>query len=379
MNCIKVLLKSLHSSATPLIITTLKLLGYIIFYYTFSISLTFYNKWMLRDFPFPLFATMFQALLTFIFTALIREIISFTRKAPLIHLSGPVYVKNVLPTSISAAYEIGLSNWSFQFITVSLYTMCKTTSVIFILVFAVILKLEKFSLSLIGIVLFISTGLFMFTYHSTAFSIYGFILVMVAAVLSSFRWTTAQFLVQKADIGLDNPIDVLYHVTPVISLCLFPLAFMFEGTGLATSLAAFRAKTFPDALLSVTLVFVSSLFALALGIAEYLMVQRTSSLTLSISSVFKEVITLYIAINWFNPSSDLAPLNIIGMVICLSGICLHIWNKAIVFRNAAKLKNDFILGKACGNSPETHQMVAYEKAIEADEDTLPFIESSDCD
>ena len=322
----------------PLLLLSTRVLGYILLYYLFSISLTFYNKWILTDFPFPLSATLFQSFLTFIVTCIIRECLSLYTRKPAVRVGGLSYVRNVLPTSITAAFDIGLSNWSFQFITVSLYTMCKTSAVIFILFFAIVFRLEKFRLRLVGIVLLISLGLFLFTFDYTFFNLTGFALVMTASLLSGLRWNTAQFLVQKSQLGLENPIDILYHVTPVMSFCLFPLAFIFEGVGLATSLVAFRAQSPSAALLSFGLILCSALLALGIGFAEYLLVQRTSSLTLSISSIFKEVLVLYIAIAWFHPNEHLKPINIVGMILCLLGIALHIWSKAVIYR--AKLKRD---------------------------------------
>ena len=56
--------------------------------------------------------------------------------------------------------------------------------------------------SLVVVVLFIFTGLFMFTYHSTQFNLEGFILVMTASVLAGMRWTLAQVVMQKNELGL---------------------------------------------------------------------------------------------------------------------------------------------------------------------------------
>ena len=49
--------------------------------------------------------------------------------------------------------------------------------------------------------LFISGGLFLFTYHSTQFNLEGFIMVLSASVLSGLRWTLAQIVTQKNEIG----------------------------------------------------------------------------------------------------------------------------------------------------------------------------------
>ena len=57
------------------------------------------------------------------------------------------------------------------------------------------------SWSLVGVVILIASGLFMFTYQSTQFVLEGFLLVLGASFLSGLRWTTAQLVLQKAEMG----------------------------------------------------------------------------------------------------------------------------------------------------------------------------------
>ena len=51
-------------------------------------------------------------------------------------------------------------------------------------------------------VLFIAVGLFLFTYQSTQFHMTGFLLVLSASFLSGLRWTLAQLVLQKKEIGM---------------------------------------------------------------------------------------------------------------------------------------------------------------------------------
>ena len=73
--------------------------------------------------------------------------------------------------ALVASLDVGLSQWSFEYIDVALYTITKSTSIVFILMFSLLFKLEKKHWSLIIIVIMISTGLTMFTYKSTDFHI----------------------------------------------------------------------------------------------------------------------------------------------------------------------------------------------------------------
>ncbi|VDP89663.1 unnamed protein product [Echinostoma caproni] len=79
------------------------------------------------------------------------------------------------------------------------YTMTKSTSIIFILLFSIIFRLERRRFSLVFVVLLIAVGLFMFSYEAAQFDLIGFCLVLFASFLSGIRWTTAQLLSQKKE------------------------------------------------------------------------------------------------------------------------------------------------------------------------------------
>lgn len=79
---------------------------------------------------------------------------------------------NVLQVAVPAAagaLDIGLSNWSYEYVTLTVYTITKSTSIVFILIFAVILRLERLRLSLVATIVLIPTGLSLFLYRSEAF------------------------------------------------------------------------------------------------------------------------------------------------------------------------------------------------------------------
>jgi len=187
-------------------------------------------------------------------------------------------------------------------------------------------RLEKKHWSLILIVLMISVGLAMFTYKSTEFVFAGFMMVLSASFLSGIRWTMSQLIMQKSQLGLSNPIDMIYHVQPVMIVVLLPFTLAFEGVKISSSIAFFR---FDDGLLFLTTmarVCVGGIIAFFMEVAEYLLVSHTSGLTLSVAGIVKEIISLGLAI--IIESTDISPVNAIGLVICMSGITLHVVRKA---------------------------------------------------
>ncbi|XP_036273610.1 solute carrier family 35 member C2 isoform X2 [Pipistrellus kuhlii] len=239
-------------------------LGLVLLYYCFSIGITFYNKWLTKSFHFPLFMTMLHLAVIFLFSALSRALVQCSSHRARVVLSWTDYLRRVAPTALATALDVGLSNWSFLYITVSLYTMTKSSAVLFILIFSLIFKLEELRAALVLVVLLIAGGLFMFTYKSTQFNMEGFALVLGASFIGGIRWTLTQILLQKADLGL--------HLSTSEKI------FRFQDTGLLLRVLGS--------------LFLGGILAFGLGFSEFLLVSRTSSLTLSIAGIFKVMATL---------------------------------------------------------------------------------------
>ena len=92
------------------------------------------------------------------------------------------------------------------------------------------------------IVLLISAGLIMFTFKSTTFSMAGFLLALSGSFLSGARWTFSQLIMQKSAIGLEHPIDLIYHIQPLMILTLLPIAIGIEGRPLCKFIAHSKSK-----------------------------------------------------------------------------------------------------------------------------------------
>ncbi|XP_076470800.1 solute carrier family 35 member C2-like [Babylonia areolata] len=311
-------------------VTVVKTLCLIVFYYFFSIMLTFYNQHFIHEYQLPLSMTMCHLVFKFMASGLIRWILECRSGESRVLLGWREYCKRVALTGIVSSLDIGLSNWSFDFITVSLYTMSKSSAVIFIMGFALLFRLEKCRFSQVFVVLFIAVGLFMFTYQSTQFNLEGFVMVMTASLLSGLRWTLAQTVLQKNEIGLHNPLDMMYHIQPWMMLALLPLAAAAEGMKLISTDLVFRFSDLQLLAQTMGLVLAGAVLAFFLEFSEFLLVCTTSSLTLSIAGIFKELCVLYLAV--YINGDKINFINAIGLVVCLAGIALHIILKAVYAR-----------------------------------------------
>ena len=79
----------------------------------------------------------------FLLASTVRNYLECTYGGQRTTLSWRLYWSKMAAPGVFSALDIGLSQWSFEFITVTLYTMTKSTSVIFIYICALFLRIEK--------------------------------------------------------------------------------------------------------------------------------------------------------------------------------------------------------------------------------------------
>ncbi|KAM9371984.1 LOW QUALITY PROTEIN: solute carrier family 35 member C2 [Phaethornis superciliosus] len=272
-----------------------------------------------RRFPFPMLASFLHRLLIFGLLALPRGLASCRSVRLRAALSWPDRIRRARERALSCSLDIALSNWSFLYVT-SLYTMTKSSAILLIL-FSLLFKLVEVRVMLV-VVLLIAGGLFMFTYKSRQFNPQWFVLVLYASFLGDIHWIIMQILMQKAELvmsGLQNLINLIFHLQPLMFLVLFPLFVVFEGLLLSISEKLFCFHEVGMLFFLVGKLFLGGILAFVLGF-ERLLVSRTPNLTLSIAGIFKEII-LFLTMCLLG--DHLSLLNWLGFAICLSGISLH--------------------------------------------------------
>lgn len=109
--------------------------------------------------------------------------------------------------------------------------MCKSSSLIFVLLFAFIFKLEKFSYRLVGVIFLIFSGVVLMVATETHFILEGFLLVISASALGGLRWSLTQILLKNKAMGLDNPAATIFWLSPSMGFTLAILSAILEGWG----------------------------------------------------------------------------------------------------------------------------------------------------
>lgn len=317
----------LSTSKNPIFIAdVLKTLFFILVWYTFSTFLTLYNKTLLGDdmgkFPAPLLMNTIH----FSMQAVLSKAITYfwsQRFEPTVTMSWKDYFMRVVPTAIGTALDINLSNASLVFISVTFATMCKSAAPIFLLIFAFAFRLESPSFKLLGIMLIISAGILLTVARETEFDLWGFIFVMLAAVMSGFRWSMTQILLQKETYGLKNPLTLMSYVTPVMALLTAFLSLILDPWD------EFRSSSYFDTsahiIRSCFLLLFGGTLAFFMVLTEYILVSVTSAVTVTIAGVVKEAVTILVAVFYFH--DEFTWLKGAGLVTIMFGVSLFNWYK----------------------------------------------------
>ena len=112
-------------------------------------------------------------------------------------------------------------------------------------------------------------------------------MVLTAAFFSGIRWTLSQSIMQKSKLGLENPVDFMFHIQPLMILSLLPIAIGVEGIEFSASDQAFRFHEFSTFTHTLSLMTIGGVLAFCMEVAEFMVVTFASSLTLAIVGVFK--------------------------------------------------------------------------------------------
>ncbi|KAE8694099.1 putative sugar phosphate/phosphate translocator [Hibiscus syriacus] len=304
----------------------LRTLFFILVWYTFSTFLTLYNKTLLGDelgkFPAPFLMNTIH----FTFQAFLSKAITWYwshRFQPSVPMSYSDYFYRVVPTALSTALDVNLSNVSLVFISVTFATMCKSAAPIFLLLFAFAFRLESPSFKLFGIMMVISVGVLLTVARETEFDFWGFVFVMLAAVMSGFRWCMTQILLQKEEYGLKNPLTFMSDVTPVMAVATALLSLFLDPWH------EFRNNNYFNSSWHLArtclLILFGGTLAFFMVLTEYILVSVTSAVTVTIAGVVKEAVTILVAVFYFH--DDFSWLKAAGLLTIMVGVSLFNWYK----------------------------------------------------
>ncbi|KAL9600743.1 MAG: hypothetical protein Q9219_002984 [cf. Caloplaca sp. 3 TL-2023] len=325
-------------------------------WYLFSVSISVYNRWMFSqknlDFHFPLFTTCMHMAVQFLLASTVLYFIPHFRpgadnsKATSAHPPPPhreqsqnkplmtrmFYLTRIGPCGTATGLDIGLGNMSLRFVTLTFFTMCKSSALAFILLFAFLFHLEQPSLKLILIIATMTVGVIMMVAGETEFSPLGFVLIITASFFSGFRWALTQILLLRNP-ATSNPFSSIFFLAPIMFLVLAIIAFPVEGLpALGEGLQLLTAEH--GTVFGIVILLFPGVLAFCMTSSEFALLQRTSVVTLSICGIFKEVVTITTANLVFH--DPLTPINVSGLIVTIGSIAAYNYIKVTKMRRQAQ-------------------------------------------
>jgi solute carrier family 35 protein C2 len=218
-------------------------------------------------------------------------------------------------------------------IWLTITAMCKSSALGFVLIFAFLFRLEQPSWRLVFIILIMTCGVVMMVAGEAAFHTLGFLLVMVSACSSGFRWSLTQILLLRNP-ATANPFSSIFFLAPVMFFSILILAIPVEGfSALWEGLSQlFEARGIG---LGIGILLFPGVLAFLMTSSEFALLKRTSVVTLSICGIFKEVVTIGTANLVFK--DPLTPINLTGLVVTIGSIAAYNYMKIKKMREDARM------------------------------------------
>lgn len=234
-----------------------------------------------------------------------------------VEISRSDYFRSILPVAICTAGDVGLSNMAYSRLPISIITVLKSSAPVCIYTAAVVAGVERFNYRTSIICIWIATSVAFAIPsdagddHGQSSYVVGIFMVVTAVICLSIRWVLVHSLTRRF-----TPVQLVYLIQPSSALVMLPFAISLECNSNLTE--SFKSQSLTAASL---LIVGSAIAALVLLLLEYKIVHDTSSLTLSIGGIGKEILTLCLSVLLFHESFSLR--QIIATSASIIGISLY--------------------------------------------------------
>jgi hypothetical protein len=291
--------------------------AYVGIWISLSFSVIVYNKYILDPkmygWPFPISLTMIHmAFCASLAAALVRvlRVVDVPSSPP---MTPSLYAASVLPIGALYALSLWFSNSAYIYLSVSFVQMLKALMPVAVYSLAVALRTDSFRRASMLNMLGISAGVAVAAYGEARLDAFGVALQLAAVAAEATRLVLIQVLLTSRGLSL-NPITSLYCITPC---CLAFLAVPWYFVELPRLQAAATSAARPDVFVFGT----NCLCAFALNLAVFLLVGKTSALTMNVAGVVKD--WLLIAFSWTVIKDTVTPINLVGYGIAFLGVAYY--------------------------------------------------------
>ena len=299
---------------------------YVIVWMTISMSVILFNKYILAysGFKYPIALTLWHMFFCTTVSSFLVRGIGTTKR---LHMPRKDYVNRVVPIGALYAASLWLSNSAYLHLSVSFIQMTKALMPGLVYVCGVSFGMEKPTKLTSFNMVIIAIGVAIAAYGEIDFVWIGVIEQLSALVFEAVRLMLVQVLITRQGYGM-NPIQSLYYVSPACGVCLL-LPFIF------VELPEIMADTM--LVIDYPMLLLNAITAFALNLAVFLLIGKTSALTMNIAGVIKDWMLIFASQHLFG--NTVSFLNYVGYVIAFLSVGMYNVNKLRAAKRAERANN----------------------------------------
>ena len=278
-----------------------------------------FNKYILttHGFPFPVALTMTHML----FCSVVAFVI--VRALKLVPASEGVtreaYATKITPIAALFAVSLWASNTAYVYLSVAFIQMLKALSPVVVYTIGCSIGVERYSHERLANMAVVTLGVMIASYGELNFNFFGFAVQLVAVLAESCRIIAVQLVLGKANLKL-NSITTLYYVSPACFVFLIVPFAMLELPRLAYGLEVTHSVRY-----SAGVMLANAMCAFALNAVIYLLIGRTSALTLNVAGVVKDMFLIGISSVIFE--APVSSTQLVGSLVAFGGVCYYNYRK----------------------------------------------------
>ncbi|KAF5834994.1 triose-phosphate transporter family-domain-containing protein [Dunaliella salina] len=295
---------------------------YVLLWMSISISVILFNKWLLAysGFPFPISLTLWHMAFCTVVGTLAVRVFKVVKSH---NMTRRDYIRRVMPIGMLYAGSLWLSNSAYLYLSVSFIQMTKSLMPGLVFASGVFLGTEKFSRGTTLNMLLIAFGVLVCALGEQNLVFKGLVQQLASLQFEAMRLAMVQVLMNSKGLAM-NPMQSLYYVSPACFICLFAPFLSVELPHLMTH---------SDWSFNPSIMLANALTAFVLNLAVFLLIGKTSALTMNIAGVIKDWMLIFFSYYLFK--APLTRLNLAGYVFCCSGVFVYQYMRLQTVRASA--------------------------------------------
>jgi hypothetical protein len=240
-----------------------------------------------------------------------------------IDMSTETYVRAIVPIGACYAFTLWVGNAAYMYLSVSFIQMLKALMPVAVFAVGCAFGTDRFDWATMANLLVVTAGVAIASAGELNFNLTGVACQLASICAESVRLVLVQILLQSRGLKL-NPITTLYYVAPCcFAFLLIPFAALELG----------KITTDANLVVNPFYMVTNAGAAFALNMAVFLLIGKTSALTMNIAGVVKDWMLIGLSIAVFH--SAISRLNLLGYLVAFAGVCWYNWRKLQAAKAAA--------------------------------------------